>query len=211
MTASHGYVELVEELLARDADVNLKDMDDTTAYQWAADARSGSTEKSGLDQNIDIVMSLMRKAGAKDSTSQHMENDGFDAAFDGTQGDKVTDDKLLKASENHELKMYMLKLDVQAAIDATTDAGEEEREQLLKANAHEHEEVVADLIKREDEIPMKEMKRRLERQESAQTKEVRDSICGCLNCWMDVVWAHRPNRVVTLACLLAWYVCCGLF
>ena len=163
VAASHGYVELVEELLSREADVNAMDLDDATAYQWAADARSGSTEDTQLDRHLQTIMDMLLKAGARDSTTQHMENDGFSAAFDGSAGDTITDDKLLKASENQELKMYMLKMDVQAAIDATTDTAEEAREKLLSDNAGAHEDTIDYFIKCENDLPMKEMKRRLER------------------------------------------------
>jgi hypothetical protein len=55
---------------------------DCTAYQWAADARSGSLPETQLDQSLQVVMDMLTDAGAAGAGSA-MEQDGFDENFDG--------------------------------------------------------------------------------------------------------------------------------
>lgn len=128
IASSRGHVELVEELLKRGANPNMVDLDGTTAVQWASDAMSGSPEETELDKRLQTVVTHLVARGAKPQHLQKLTQDGFSSAFELHNDQRLLGDKLLQATDNPELKQYMLAMDIQAALDAGTDAAGDDHE-----------------------------------------------------------------------------------
>ena len=110
--------------LERKADVAAKDMDGKTAYSWASDELIGTEEESEHDGHIHAVMDCLTAHGATDPSAveKEMEQAGFGA--DELTGGKMTIDRdvYLRAANNKDIKEAMLKADVAAALEASSDA-----------------------------------------------------------------------------------------
>jgi Ca2+-binding EF-hand superfamily protein len=148
VASSHGHVDLTEELLERGANPNLEDLDDATAVQWASDKLSGSAEETELDKRLHAVITLLVAYGADPLRQQsEMVRDGFSESFTLDNSDSVVGDKLLKASDNKELKNYMLTMDVHSALNAGLELDDKQASegigspntQLIKAQEMEIE------------------------------------------------------------------------
>lgn len=142
IASSHGHVELALMLLERGALVNAVDLDGSPAIQWAADAKSGSSEETVLDKRLQEVITVLMANGAEDPTGANMDADGVTLDSNGSR-DVQMNDKLLRAAENEELKQYMLKMDLHTAISATTAVAEAAQEAALEGI--ESEEVKAEV------------------------------------------------------------------
>jgi hypothetical protein len=119
VASSNGHVDLTEALLELGANPNLEDLDGATAVQWASEKLSGSDEESELDKRLQAAITLLVAYGADPGRQRsEMVRDGFSESFD---SNKVSGAELLKATDNSELKNYMLTMDVHSALNAGLD------------------------------------------------------------------------------------------